>query len=196
MFESAEQYSSMAQDHVNEALYILTRYEHEVNGGDDEIVLDVGCGSGDVTVQVLGRMKRWKQIVRVVYQFEFHFKIDFSFRPRMYLGALRSHTETILYSVRTHGILYRRCRINTAQFDCHAIYGRVICQVATNPSFEKAILSLSLVDPSPQRRPSFVVDFVAIFVLVGSHVPRQVMTFAKRFVADWAPENMERNEIW
>ncbi|CAB0006151.1 unnamed protein product [Nesidiocoris tenuis] len=68
MFESAEQYSSMAQDHVNEALYILTRYEHEVNGGDDEIVLDVGCGSGDVTVQVLGRMKRWKQIVRVVHR--------------------------------------------------------------------------------------------------------------------------------
>ncbi|BES93224.1 Acid methyltransferase [Nesidiocoris tenuis] len=65
MFESAEQYSSMAQDHVNEALYILTRYEHEVNGGDDEIVLDVGCGSGDVTVQVLGRMKRWKQIVGI-----------------------------------------------------------------------------------------------------------------------------------
>ncbi|CAA9995082.1 unnamed protein product, partial [Nesidiocoris tenuis] len=32
---------------------------------------------------------------------------------------------------------YRRCRINTAQFVCHAIYGRVICQVATNPSFEK-----------------------------------------------------------
>ncbi|CAA9998049.1 unnamed protein product [Nesidiocoris tenuis] len=31
----------------------------------------------------------------------------------------------------------RRCRINTAQFVCHAIYGRVICQVATNPSFEK-----------------------------------------------------------
>lgn len=33
--------------------------------------------------------------------------------------------------------LKTRCRINTSQSFCHVIHGRVICQVAINPSFEK-----------------------------------------------------------
>lgn len=53
MYEDPSWYSKFSEDHQKEAEWALGQFWDKLIWSADEKVLDVGCGSGDVTCNVL-----------------------------------------------------------------------------------------------------------------------------------------------